>query len=169
MLGGGPPGRALPGEVDGQRDGTGGGEGVRRAGRREPHELTAVEVGHTDTDRTTVLHLPSIRLVVAGDAAYNAVHLHLGESTTHTLRDEWLAALDTIESLNPSAVVAGHKRPERADSPHIVGETRGYIRDFDQIAENTSTAQQLYDQMLALYPARLNRGPLWSSARAVKP
>ena len=46
----------------------------------EGHELVAVELGHTDTDLTTCLHVPSIGLVVAGDAAYNDVHLYLAES-----------------------------------------------------------------------------------------
>ena len=36
----------------------------------EGHELAAVELGHTDTDSTTCLNVPSIGLVVAGDAAY---------------------------------------------------------------------------------------------------
>jgi glyoxylase-like metal-dependent hydrolase (beta-lactamase superfamily II) len=31
----------------------------------EGHDLVAVEVGHTDTDQTTVLHVPDIGLVVA--------------------------------------------------------------------------------------------------------
>jgi glyoxylase-like metal-dependent hydrolase (beta-lactamase superfamily II) len=43
----------------------------------EGRELVAVEVGHTDTDNTTCLHVPSVGLVVAGDAAYNDVHLYL--------------------------------------------------------------------------------------------
>ncbi len=38
----------------------------------EGHDLVVVEVGHTDTDYTTCLHVPSVGLVVAGDAAYNA-------------------------------------------------------------------------------------------------
>ena len=77
----------------------------------EGHELIAVELGHTDTDYTTCLHVPSIGLVVAGDAAYNDVHLYLAESNAQK-RQEWIAALDKIESLNPRAVVASHKRPE---------------------------------------------------------
>src|SRR6266852_7822609 len=64
----------------------------------EGHALVAVELGHTDTDYTTCLHVPSIGLVVAGDAAYNDVHLYLVESNAQTRR-EWIAALDTIETL----------------------------------------------------------------------
>jgi glyoxylase-like metal-dependent hydrolase (beta-lactamase superfamily II) len=135
----------------------------------EGHELIVVELGHTDTDHTTCLHVPSIGLVVAGDAAYNDVHLYLAESNVQK-RQEWIAALDKIEALNPLAVVATHKRPENDDSPRIIEETRKYIRDFDRLAETTRTAQELYDKMLELHPSRINPGwALWSSVRAVKP
>ena len=135
----------------------------------EGQELVAVELGHTDTDYTTCLNVPSIGLVVAGDAAYNDVHLYLVESNAQT-RGEWISALDKIESLNPRAVIASHKRPGNEDSPRIIEETRQYIRDFGRLAETTTTAQQLYDKMLELYPNRVNPGwALWSSARAVKP
>jgi len=92
---------------------------------------------------------------------------YLAESNAQT-RQEWLAALDKIESLEPRAV-ASHKRPENADSPAIIEETRQYIRDFDRLAAATKTAQELYEKMLQLYPTRVNPGwALWSSARAVK-
>lgn len=135
----------------------------------EGREVVVVELGHTDTDYTTCLHVPSIGLVVAGDAAYNDVHLYLVESSAQK-RQEWIAALDKIESLHPRTVVASHKRPENDDSPRIIEETRKYIRDFDRLAETTKTSQEFYDSMLALYPHRINPGwALWSSARAVKP
>lgn len=134
----------------------------------EGHDLIAVELGHTDTDHTTCLNVPSIGLVVAGDAAYNDVHLYLVESKTQTRR-EWISALDKIESLNPRVVIASHKRPGNEDNPRIIEETRQYIRDFDRLAETTTTAQDLYDKMLELYPNRVNpEWALWSSARAVK-
>ena len=134
----------------------------------EGHDLVAVELGHTDTDHTTCLNVPSIGLVVAGDAAYNDVHLYLVESNAKSRR-EWISALDKIESLNPRAVIAAHKRPDNDDNPRIIEETRQYIRDFDRIAEMTTTTQDLYDKMLELYPYRVNPGwALWSSAHAVK-
>lgn len=133
----------------------------------EGHDLVAVELGHTDTDGTTCLHVPAIGLVVAGDAVYNDVHLYLVESDRQRRR-EWIAALDTIESLRPRAVIAGHKRAGLDDDPRIIEETRGYIRDVDRIAESTTTARELYDQVLALHPDRVNPGALWHSARALK-
>src|SRR5258707_7946256 len=94
----------------------------------EGRELVVVEVGHADTEHTTCLHVTSAGLVVAGDAAYNDVHLYLAESNGETRR-EWIVALDTIESLKPRGVIAGHKKPEKDDSPGIIEETRQYIRD----------------------------------------
>jgi glyoxylase-like metal-dependent hydrolase (beta-lactamase superfamily II) len=134
----------------------------------EGRDLVVVEVGHTDTDYTTCLHVPSVGLVVAGDAAYNEVHLYLMESDART-RHEWIAALDTIEALKPRAVIAGHKKPEKDDSPRIIEETRQYIRDFERVAEMTTTARELYDKMLEVYPDRANPGSLWGSAHLAKP
>ena len=134
----------------------------------EGEQLVSVPLGHTDTEGTTCLHAPSIGLAVCGDAVYNDVHLHLGESNAEGQK-EWISALDKVESLNPVAVIAGHKRPGAPDTPKSIEETRKYIRDFGRIAANTETASELYEQMLAIYPDRVNPAILWYSARAVKP
>ncbi len=134
----------------------------------EGEQLVSVPLGHTDTDSTTCLHVPSIGLAVCGDAVYNDVHLHLGESNAEG-RKEWIAALDTVESLKPVAVIAGHKRAGAPDTPNNIEETRKYIRDFERITANTGTALELYKEMLAIYPERVNPPVLWYSAQAAKP
>src|ERR1700730_17516628 len=134
----------------------------------EGHDLVSVPLGFTDSPSTTCLHVPSIGLIVAGDAAYNGDHLHLSESPDQQKRQEWIAALDKMESLKPRAVIAGHKRVGNEDSPRIIGETRKYIRDFERLAMQTATARELYDEMLKLYSDWINRGALWSSVRAIR-
>ena len=134
----------------------------------EGHDLVSVPLGFTDTASTTCLHVPSIGLIVAGDAAYNSDHLHLSESPDQQRRQEWIAALDKMESLKPRAVIAGHKRVGNDDRPGILGETRQYILDFERLANQTTTARELYDQMLKLYSDWINPGALWSSVLAVK-
>jgi glyoxylase-like metal-dependent hydrolase (beta-lactamase superfamily II) len=131
----------------------------------EGHDLVSVPLGFTDTARTTCLHVSSIGLIVAGDAAYNGVHLHLSESSAQRKRQEWIATLDKMEPLKPPAVIAGHKRVGNDDSPKILGDTRAYIDDVERIVAATTTARELYDQLLNLYPDWGNRGALWSSAR----
>ena len=106
-------------------------------------------------------------LVVAGDAAYNAVHLYLAESNAQTRR-EWISALDRLEALSPRAVVAGHKVPESEDDPANIERTRQYLRDFNRLDATTTTARELYDAMLKLHPGRANPGSLWGGALAAK-
>jgi len=133
----------------------------------EGHELMTVPLGHTGTHDTTCLYVPSIGLVVAGDAVYNGVHQLMPESDAEKRR-EWIAAVDRIAALNPRVVIAGHKRPGNSDGPHVLEETRQYIRDFDRVIETTKTARELFDKMLELHPHRMNVTTLWASARAAK-
>jgi hypothetical protein len=44
---------------------------------------------------------------------------------------DWLNALDIVEKLQPTAVVAGHRRDDDdTDSPENIGRTREYIQHF---------------------------------------
>ena len=121
----------------------------------EGAELIAVEAGHTDTINTTFLHVPALDLVVAGDVVYNDVHLFVAQ-TTHESRQDWIAALDLIESKNPRVVVAGHKRPGAGDPPSSLADTRVYLRDFDRLSQSTQSDAELFEAMMSLYPNRLN-------------
>ena len=126
----------------------------------EGSELRIVEVGHTDTDDTTVLHVPSIGLVVAGDAVYNGVHQYLAESANGGIQ-KWIKALDTIAALRPRRVVASHKNPALDDDPTAIDETRGYLEYAERLAQTTHSALEFYNAMLERYPSRLNPTALW--------
>jgi glyoxylase-like metal-dependent hydrolase (beta-lactamase superfamily II) len=133
----------------------------------EGEELKVIDLGHTDTAHSTGLHVPSLGLVVSGDAVYNDTHPYLAECG-ETARHEWLRALDRIEALHPKAVVAGHGVLDPDSSPRHIEETRRYIRDFNATVASTSNVIDLYEKMLALYPNRVNPGSLWATAKAVK-
>jgi glyoxylase-like metal-dependent hydrolase (beta-lactamase superfamily II) len=133
----------------------------------EGHKLVVVDAGRTDTAHSTCLYVPSIGLIVGGDAVYNGIHPYLGETDTQS-RLEWISTLDKLEALNPKAVVAGHRVPENKDDPCIVAETRQYLRDFNRLNTTTTTARQLYDAMLEVYPDRVNPGSLWGAANTAK-
>jgi glyoxylase-like metal-dependent hydrolase (beta-lactamase superfamily II) len=132
----------------------------------EGQRLLAVEVGHTDTDDTTVLHVPSIGLVVAGDVAYNGVHQYLLESADGGIR-EWLHALNKVAALQPRAVVAGHKNKDLPDDPVIINQTRDYLLDAQRLLASKPSPREFFDHMIRLYPDRLNVGPVWYSAVAL--
>ena len=129
----------------------------------EGQRLVAVEVGHTDTDDTTVLHVPSIGLVVAGDVAYNGVHQYLLESAHGGIK-AWLHALNTVAALDPRAVVAGHKNKDLPDDPAIINQTRDYLLDAQRLLAGKPSPREFFDHMVRLHPDRLNVGPVWYSA-----
>lgn len=129
----------------------------------EGHRLLPIEVGHTDTDDTTVLHVPDLGLVVAGDVVYNGVHQMLLEIGETGLTD-WLRALDVVEALHPRAVVAGHKNAALPDDPASIGETRRYLLDAQELLAVEPEPRVFFDLMSARHPDRINPGPLWYTA-----
>jgi glyoxylase-like metal-dependent hydrolase (beta-lactamase superfamily II) len=128
----------------------------------EGHALIPVELGHTDTAAITCLHVPSLGLVVAGDAVYNTTHVFTGESDARARR-QWRVALDVIASLSPRAVIAGHKPPGADDNPRHIELTRRYLDDFDRLQAAASSATALYEAMLSRYLAWASPGTLWGS------
>ncbi|SCE96374.1 Glyoxylase, beta-lactamase superfamily II [Micromonospora coriariae] len=133
----------------------------------EGEQLVAVETGRTDTNGTSVLHVPSRGLVVAGDVVYNDVHIYLGEAG-HGGIAAWLDALTIVNSLRPCVVIAGHKPSGADDDPHDVEETASYLREVQAAAERTKSAEELYDAIIERYPDRINRAVAWKSAHALK-
>jgi glyoxylase-like metal-dependent hydrolase (beta-lactamase superfamily II) len=117
----------------------------------EGHDLRIIEQGHTDSADTTSLHVPSIRLIVAGDVVYNQCRMYVGDTTPES-RKNWIAALDRLGALNPEIVVAGHKKPGALDSPSAIQDTKRYLQDFDRVQKTATSDQELFDQMTELYP-----------------
>ncbi|WP_315767008.1 MULTISPECIES: MBL fold metallo-hydrolase [unclassified Bradyrhizobium] len=133
----------------------------------EGHKLVVVDMGRTDTARSTALHVPSLDLIVAGDTVYNGIHPYLAETNTQS-RLEWIASLDRLEALKPRFVIAGHKKPDNDDDPRNIAETRQYLLDFNRLDQATASPRELYEAMLELYPDRANPGSLWSGANVAK-
>lgn len=133
----------------------------------EGHVLEVIDVGFTDTSGTSVLWVPSIRLLVSGDVVYSHTHMYLAETTAET-RQNWIAALNRVKGLDPAHVVPGHKQPGDADAPANIDESIAYLEDFDDAIAQTSTAAELYEMMLRNHRRRANPGSLWGAAKLVK-
>jgi len=117
----------------------------------EGHELRIIEQGHTDSADTTSLYVPSIGLIVAGDVVYNQCRMYVGDTTPESRRN-WISALDRLAALNPTMVVAGHKKPGAPDSPSTIQDTKRYLEDFDRLQKTATSDQELFDKMTELYP-----------------
>jgi glyoxylase-like metal-dependent hydrolase (beta-lactamase superfamily II) len=135
----------------------------------EGHEVRIVEVGHSDTEDTTVIHVADLELVVGGDVIYNGVHQYLAESAGGGL-ESWLAAVGMVEALAPRLVVSGHKNPVLDDdSSRVIRETREYLTTARALLPRSATAVDFFDAMMEHYPDRLNPTALWMSASALYP
>jgi glyoxylase-like metal-dependent hydrolase (beta-lactamase superfamily II) len=133
----------------------------------EGHDLVIVEVGHTDSDDTSVLHVPDLGLVVAGDAIYNGVHMYLGQSAVGGF-GAWRDAIGTVEALEPRHIVTGHQnRRLDDDAARTIAETRHYLDDAEELLRTENTATGFFDAKIARYPDHLGRMVLWVSARAL--
>jgi glyoxylase-like metal-dependent hydrolase (beta-lactamase superfamily II) len=117
----------------------------------EGHELRIIEQGRTDSPDSTSLYVPSIGLIVAGDVVYNQCRMYVGDTTPES-RKNWIADLDRLAALNPTMVVAGHKKPGAPDSPSTIQETKRYLEDFDRLQKTSTSEHDLFDQMTELYP-----------------
>ena len=128
--------------------------------------LRIVEVGQGDIPSSTVLHVPSIGAVIAGDVAYNGIHQMLGLGGPAEWQS-WIDSVDKVARLLPRTVIAGHKKPGASDDAvPVLDATRSYIQDFTRLAATSGNARDLVMAMTAKYPDHGNLTTLLFSASA---
>ncbi|TAQ90256.1 hypothetical protein B7494_g1444 [Chlorociboria aeruginascens] len=135
----------------------------------EGHVLRVVEVGQSDTYNTTVLHVPDLDLVVTGDAVYGECYQYLQESNTTTLRDEWIAAIDEIESLKPKWVVPSHKQSWDGFGADHLEKTKDFLTVWGREVAVAKDVADLERRITELYPQRIGDFILGLSAGAAFP
>jgi len=134
----------------------------------EGHELVIVEVGDTDASDTTVLHVPDLELVVAGDVIYNGVHMYLAQSVASGGFGTWRAAIDKVAALLPAHIVCGHQNKELDDdAERTILETRQYLDDADELLRTEETAVDFFNAKIERYPTYLGRTVLWVGASVI--
>jgi glyoxylase-like metal-dependent hydrolase (beta-lactamase superfamily II) len=134
----------------------------------EGHDLVMVDVGHADTDDNSVLHVPDLGLVVAGDVIYNGVHMYLAQSVAVGGFGPWRDAIDKVEALEPRHIVAGHQNKQLDDDgKRTIEQTRQYLDDADELLRTEDTALGYFNAKIERYPDYLGRLILWVTARAL--
>jgi glyoxylase-like metal-dependent hydrolase (beta-lactamase superfamily II) len=133
----------------------------------EGHDLVMAGVGHGDADDNSVLHVPDLGLVVAGDVIYNGVHMYLAQSAV-TGFGPWRDAIDNVEALSPRHIVCGHKNAGLDDDANrTIEQTRQYLDDADELLRTENTALGYFNAKIERYPDYLGRLILWVTARAL--
>ena len=102
--------------------------------------------------------------MVTGDLAYNEVHMMTAE-TGDAERVQWIANLDQVAALDPTLVVAGHKKIDNTDDPKIIGESQQYLRDFSASVVDETTVDGIVARIVERYSGWENLRTLWYSAR----
>ena len=65
--------------------------------------------------------------------------------------------------------MAGHKNKDLPDDPAILQQTRDYLLNARWLLAEKLSPREYFDEMIALYPDRLNVGPVWYTAVALLP
>jgi glyoxylase-like metal-dependent hydrolase (beta-lactamase superfamily II) len=128
----------------------------------EGHELVIVEVGDSDSTDTSVLHVPDLGLVVAGDVIYNGCHMYLAQRAVVGSFGPWREAIDKVEALKPRHIVCGHQNKQLDDdAERTIAETRQYLNRADELLRTQPTAVDSFNAMIGRYPNHLGPdGPL---------
>lgn len=132
------------------------------------YHFYGVNVPHSDTEASSFLHVPDLKLVVCGDIVYGDCYQFFGEASTTEKRKKWLEALDQIAALEPAIVVPGHKRESQANGPYLIASTREYILAFEEELQKTNDPVELENAIISRYPQRWNKFLLeWSCKSSV--
>ncbi|MER7847641.1 MBL fold metallo-hydrolase [Kitasatospora sp. NPDC096077] len=128
-------------------------------------------LGQADCGESTVVHVPSIRTVIAGDFVCNGTHVWTAD-TTPGQRTTWGHNLGRIADLGVDRVIAGHRAPEQGDdAARVLAFTGEYLQDFDRLlAEHSDDPEALVTAMNERYgeltlPSFLELGAVANIAR----
>ena len=135
------------------------------------HKLQAIVAGQGAVPNSTIIWVPSLRLAVCGTIAYGSVHLMQAGAATAAKRAAWIAAIEKVERLNPTSVVAAHQKPGEIPGVWHLQRTKEYLKNFGRLVESgqMKNAKELATAMMEIYPERFNSGALIVSARAAFP
>lgn len=135
----------------------------------EQVEVFADQQGDEWIRSNSYLWIPSTRTIIAGDMVFDGVHVWLANSNRQS-RDAWITALDRMDALQPSRVVAGHKWDAAApDSRNVIAATRSYIKRFDEIMHIAGGSDDLTERMASAFPNLRLKNILMRAARVAIP
>lgn len=101
----------------------------------------------------SVVYIPSLQAVVAGDILFSGIHPWLGTATART-RAAWLRPIERIAALRARIVVPGHLAdPALQTDPASIAFTRDYLTTFGAVADTATTPEVLANAMRSRYPA----------------
>jgi glyoxylase-like metal-dependent hydrolase (beta-lactamase superfamily II) len=121
----------------------------------EGERIELIPLNQGESEASTAVWIPSARTLVAGDAAYQDVHVWLAEADA-ARRESWLRNLTKLQALQPATVIAGHQVPgetaQARSATAALDATAAYIRDFALARTESKNAAELVQKMSTKYP-----------------
>lgn len=116
--------------------------------------IRVLPLGQGDCEDSTVVHIPAVRTVIAGDFAANGTHLWTADTGPYQ-RIDWAHNLARIADLGVDRVIAGHRAPGADDDAlRVLAFTGEYLQDFDRaLAAHPHDAEALAAAMNERYGA----------------
>jgi len=117
----------------------------------EDHKIEVIASVQGDVANNTMLWVPALKAVIAGDTVYGGTHVWTA-STDKAERAAWGKTLDRIVALKPEVVVPGHIGANTPLTLASVAHTRAYLKAFDEVAGSTKKSDEIIKAMTAKYP-----------------
>ncbi|MGL4304886.1 MAG: MBL fold metallo-hydrolase [Mycobacteriaceae bacterium] len=116
---------------------------------------TTIEVHQANKnlgDRSYYLWEPLSSSLFGGVLLFGELHVWTADTATAELRSEWIEVLNQLLTLNPSFVVAGHRKPQSATDISSITQTRDYLLRFENILTTSGDAASTEKALLELFP-----------------
>lgn len=120
------------------------------------------------TPDRTVLWIPSIKTVVGGIPVFAGEHVWMADTQSPQSHADWIAMLDRLAALQPTAVIPGHFDPGAPQGVAALTFTADYIRAFDAETAKATDGNALIAAMKQRYPTLKGVASLELSAKVAK-
>jgi glyoxylase-like metal-dependent hydrolase (beta-lactamase superfamily II) len=117
----------------------------------EGRELKVIGPLQGDHVHATALWAPSIKALFPGDLVYNEMFLWFGEHDAKAIA-AWGKAIETLTTLKPEIVVAGHSKPGLPNDASGLDYSRRYIADWPKLVAASKNSSELTAKIKAKYP-----------------
>lgn len=115
----------------------------------EGRKLQLIAVDDGEAEAATAVYVPEAKTLIAGDLAFNKIHLWLAEGRAKG----WLANLERLsKELKLERVIAGHKAPGQGDPKDLLAVNQAYIKAFVKALKAGGTSEQVLARIKAQYP-----------------
>ena len=113
------------------------------------------------------LWIPSLKTVLGGISVASGAHLWMADTRNAAEIDQWVAQIDDMKSLQPSAVIPGHG-VNAGTSPAMLDFVRGYLANYKAAAAASPNAAGIVQTMTAKYPTLPGKDSLDMGAKVFK-